>query len=79
VKPVALSGKKEGISEINDLETNSKTKYIRDLQRGIKEYKKGYQPRSNILKYENGDLLADSCNISNRGKNYLSLIECTWC
>jgi hypothetical protein len=32
----------------------------------------GYQPRSNLVKDENGDLLADSHNILNRWKNYIS-------
>jgi hypothetical protein len=31
---------------------------------------RGYQPRSNLVKNENGDLLADSHNIVNRWKNY---------
>jgi hypothetical protein len=30
----------------------------------------GYQPRTNLVKHENGDLLADSHNILNRLKNY---------
>jgi hypothetical protein len=33
---------------------------IRDLYRGINEFKKGYQPRRNLVKDENGDLLADT-------------------
>jgi hypothetical protein len=32
---------------------------------GINEYKRGYQPGSNLVKDENGDLLADS-HIFNR-------------
>jgi hypothetical protein len=31
-----------------------------DLRRNINEFKKSYQPRSNLVKDENGDLLADS-------------------
>jgi hypothetical protein len=42
---------------------HSKNKNIRDLHRGIYEFKKGYQPRTNLVKVENGDLLADSHNI----------------
>jgi hypothetical protein len=57
-------------NKINELETNSKNKNIRDLYRGINEFKKGYQPRTNMIKYENGDLLADSQSILNRWKNY---------
>jgi hypothetical protein len=34
--------------------------------------KRGYQPRNNLMKYENGDLLADSHNSLNRWKNYFS-------
>jgi hypothetical protein len=45
---------------------NSKNKNIRDLYRGINEFKRGYQPRNNIVNNENGDLLADSHNILNR-------------
>jgi hypothetical protein len=32
---------------INELEPNSKNKSIRDLYRGVNEFKKGYQPRTN--------------------------------
>jgi hypothetical protein len=57
---------------IDELATNSKNKNIRGLSRGINEFKKGYQPRSNFVKDEKGDLLADSHNILNRRKNYFS-------
>jgi hypothetical protein len=52
--------------KINELATNGKNKNIRDLYRRIKEFKTGYQTRYNLVKDENGDLLADSHNISNR-------------
>jgi hypothetical protein len=55
--------------EINELETNNKNKNIRDLYRGINEFKKGYLPRINIIKDENGNLLADPQNVLNRWKN----------
>jgi hypothetical protein len=45
------------------LATNSKNADIRNLYRGIKSFKMGYQPRSNLVKNENGVLLADSHNI----------------
>jgi predicted CopG family antitoxin len=51
-------------NEINELPMNSKNKNIRDLYRGINYFKRGYQPRSKLVKDENGDLLADSHNIS---------------
>jgi hypothetical protein len=46
-----------------ELAANSKTKNIRDMYRGISYFKRGYQPRSNLVKDKNGDLLADSRNI----------------
>jgi hypothetical protein len=45
--------------KINELEINNKNKNIRDLYRNINEFKKGYQSRINIIKDENGNLLAD--------------------
>ncbi|PNF33874.1 hypothetical protein B7P43_G06731 [Cryptotermes secundus] len=51
---------------------NSKHENIRDLHRGINDFKRGYQPSSNLVKDENGDLLADSHNILNRWRNYFS-------
>jgi hypothetical protein len=58
--------------KINELATNSKNKNIRDLYRGINEFKRGYQPRSNLFTDGNGDLLADSNTILNRWKSYFS-------
>jgi hypothetical protein len=51
---------------------NSKNKNIRDLHIGINEFKRCYKTRSNLVKDENGDLLADSNNILNRCNNYFS-------
>jgi hypothetical protein len=48
---------------------------IRHLCRRINDFKRGYQPRRNILKNENGDLLADSHNILNRWKNFYQLLD----
>jgi hypothetical protein len=45
---------------INELAMNSKNKNIRDLYRRINKFKRVYQHRSNLVKDENGDLLADS-------------------
>jgi hypothetical protein len=53
--------------QINYLTRNSKNKNIRELKRG-------YQPRSNLMKDKNGNVLADSHNILNRWKNYFSQI-----
>jgi hypothetical protein len=52
--------------KINELATNNKNRNIRDLYRGINEFKSGYQPRCNLVKDENGDLLVYSHNILNR-------------
>jgi hypothetical protein len=40
--------------KINELESDSKNKNIRDLYRGINEFKKGYQPTANLVKDERG-------------------------
>ena len=60
------------ISRIEELEINSKIQNIRDLYRGINDFKKGYQPRSNIVKDEKGDLVAESHSIVARWRNYFS-------
>jgi hypothetical protein len=49
---------------------NSNNKNIRNMYRGINEFMRGYQPRSNLVKEEKGYPLADSYNIINRWKNY---------
>jgi hypothetical protein len=65
---------------ISELAKNSKNKNIRYtylfIYRGRNLFKRGYQPRNNLVKDENGDLLAESNNILNRWKNYFSVIEC---
>jgi hypothetical protein len=42
------------------------------LYRGNNGFKKGYQPRCNIVKDEKGDLVADSHSILARWRNYFS-------
>ena len=59
-------------AKIEELETNSKMKNIGDLYRGINDFKKGYQPRCNIVKDEKGDMVADSRSIVARWRNYFS-------
>ena len=59
-------------AKIEELEANSKINNIRDLYRGINDFKKGYQPRCNIVKDEKGDLVADSHSIVARWRNYFS-------
>jgi hypothetical protein len=54
------------------LETNSKTKKIRDLYRSISDSKKGYQPRTNILKDVKRDLVTDFNSILARWRKHFS-------
>jgi hypothetical protein len=63
--------------KINELPRHSKFKKIRYSYRGINEFKEDYQPRTNLVKGENGDLLADSHNTLKKWKLLLSAIECT--
>ena len=42
------------------------------MYRGISDFKKGYQPRCNIVKDEKGDLVADSHGIVARWRKYFS-------
>jgi hypothetical protein len=66
-----MNKKRECLKDkINELESNSKNKNIRDVYRGINEFKKGYQPRTNLVKDERGALLADPHKILNRWNNY---------
>jgi hypothetical protein len=57
-------------AKIEELETKSKIKCIRVLYRGITEFKKGYQPRTNIVKDEKGDMVGDSHSVLIRWRNY---------
>jgi len=43
-----------------------------DLYRGISDFKKGFQPRTSIVKDEKGDLVADSHSILARWRNHFS-------
>jgi hypothetical protein len=59
-------------AKIYELDTNSKIKNIRGLYRGINDLKKGYQPRTNIVKAEKGDLVTDSHSIWAWWRNHFS-------
>ena len=58
--------------KIEELETNSKINKFRDLYRGINDFKKGYQPRTTIVKDKIGDLVADSHSFMARWRKYFS-------
>jgi hypothetical protein len=78
MKLVDISEMKEYMkTKITELQTNSKNKNIRELYRGISDFKKGYQPIINTVKDEKGDLIADSHSILARWSNYFSVIEST--
>jgi len=64
--------RKEYLKKMEELLTNYKIKNIRDLYRGIIDFKKGYQSRNNIVKDEKGDLVADSHSILARWRNHFS-------
>jgi len=59
-------------AKIEELETNSKIKNIRDFYMGINDFKKRYQPRCNIVKDEKGDLVEDYHSIVARWRKYFS-------
>jgi hypothetical protein len=65
----------EYVKRITELETNSRNKNIKDLHTVINEYKGRYQPRINLIKDKNGDLLANSHNILISLKNYFSAAQ----
>jgi hypothetical protein len=48
---------------------NSKNKNIREYIEELINFKRGYQPRNNLVKDEIGDLLTYSYNILNRWEN----------
>jgi len=50
----------------------SKVNNVRDLYRGINDFKKGYQPRTIIVKDDKGELVADPHSIMARWRNYFS-------
>jgi hypothetical protein len=60
-----LQEPKEGTT-IDDLEINSKIKNIGNLYRAISDFKKSYQPRTNVVKDEKGDLFKDAHSIGGR-------------
>jgi len=56
----------------DELETKSKIKNIRDLYSGISYFKKGYWPRTDTVKDEKGDLVADCHSILARWRKHFS-------
>jgi hypothetical protein len=54
--------------KIHELAMNSKNKKIRDLYRGINEFKRGYQPRNSLL------FIASSLILSSRYSLFLFVV-----
>ena len=52
-----------------------KIRSIRDLYSGISDLKKGYQPRTNVVKDEKGHLVTDCHSISARCRNHFSQLS----
>jgi len=59
-------------TKIEELETNTKTKNIRGSYKGIKDFKKGYQPRTNVVKDKKGDLVTYLHGILAKWRNHFS-------
>jgi hypothetical protein len=57
---------------VEELESKCKIQNIRYLYRGISDFKKGYQPRTDIVKDDIGDLFADCHSILARKRKYFS-------
>jgi len=64
-------------AKIEELETNIKVNNVREMYRIINYFKKGYQPRTIIVKDEKGELLvvADPHSIMARWRNYFSQLS----
>ena len=59
-------------AKVNKLEENSKNKNIRELYKGINEFKKGYQPRAYVIKKHDGTIVADTTTILGRWEKLFS-------
>ena len=57
-------------AKIDELENNSNIKNIRDLCSGINYYKKGFQPRTNIVRDKTDVLATDSHSILVSWRNH---------
>ena len=60
------------ITKINKLKENSKNKNIREIYKGINEFKKGYQPRTYVIKKNDGSILADTTSILSIWEQFFS-------
>jgi hypothetical protein len=74
MKLIDTQGKKKKYlkAKIDEHEYNRKIKNSRDLCSGINDYKKGFQPRTNIVRGKKDVLVTDSQSILVLWKNYFS-------
>ena len=59
-------------AKMDELDPTSKIKNIRDSYWGISDFKKGCQPKTNVVKDEKGDLVTDCHSILARWRNHFS-------
>ena len=59
-------------AKVNKLEENSKNKNIREMYKGINEFKKGYQSRAHVIKKHDGTIVADTTSILSRWEQFFS-------
>jgi len=59
-------------TKIDELETSSEIKNMKDLYKGMSDFKKGYQPRTNTVNDEKSDLGTDCHSILSRWRNRFS-------
>jgi hypothetical protein len=63
MKPAGITGIKGGTiwkTKLMNFQRTVRTRTLRDVHRRINQFQRGYQPVGNLVKDENGDLLADS-------------------
>jgi hypothetical protein len=58
--------------KLMNLNLNSKNKNIRELYRGLNDFKNDNQPRTNIVKDEKGDMIADFHSVLARWRTHFS-------
>ena len=59
------------LRNFNKLEENSKNKNIKEMNKGINEFKKGYQPRAYVIHKHDGTIVADTTSILSDGNSSL--------
>ena len=59
---------------VNKLEENSKNNNIREIYKGINEFKKGYQTRTYIIKKHDGTIVADTISILSKWEQFFSCL-----